>query len=78
MATYSLLFGHADWPDRSNSSSRTARAELEPLPLERLTVALPADLKSRLDQTAALQGVPSEAWIVRALARSVDPRLVAH
>ena len=78
MATYSLLLGHAEWPSPTDSSSRTAQAELEPLPVERLTVALPVGLKSRLDQTAALEGVPSEAWIVRALARSVDPRLLAH
>jgi hypothetical protein len=78
MATYSLLFGHAEWPDPTDASCRPTQADYEPLPVERLTVALPVGLKSRLDETAALQGVPAEAWIVRALARSVDPRLVAH
>ena len=78
MATYSLLFGHAEWPDSSDSCRPAHAVEPEPLPVERLTVALPVGLKSRRDQTAALQGVPAEAWIVRALARSVDPRLVAH
>jgi hypothetical protein len=78
MATYSLLFGHAEWPDQTARSRRVrSTPEADPAPVERLTVALPVTLKSRLDATAALEGVPAEAWIVRALARSVDPRLVA-
>jgi hypothetical protein len=39
-------------------------------------VTVPAALEQRVEASAALEGVPAEAWIVRALSRSVDPRLV--
>jgi hypothetical protein len=78
MAVYSLLFGHAEWPADRPRRAGTTRVAPEAAPVERLTIVVPSALKSRVDASAELAGVPSDAWITRALARSVDPRLVAH
>ena len=40
-----------------------------------LTLRVPSSLKRRLDESAELAGVSREAFVERALARSVDPRL---
>jgi hypothetical protein len=76
MAIYSLLFGHAEWPEEKRPCS--------PLPPEfgerprsrRLSVTVPDTLKRCVEESAALEGVPADTWIVRALSRSVDPRLL--
>jgi hypothetical protein len=76
MAIYSLLFGHAEWPEEKTGAA--------PLPAEfgerprsrRLSVTVPDTLKRSVEESAALEGVPADAWIVRALSRSVDPRLL--
>ena len=76
MARYALLFGYLDWPEpdgRRPLAHTLEDAEIEPV--SRLTLRLPAALKRRVEATAALEGVPADAWIVRSLARSVDPRL---
>ena len=74
MAIYSLLFGHAEWPDADETAARPPAVRPEPQ-TARLTLRVPEVLKGRLEASAALEGVPAETWIVRALARSVDPRL---
>jgi hypothetical protein len=76
MAFYTLLFGHAEWPEEKPHST--------PLPPEfgdrprsrRLSVTVPDTLKRSVEESAALEGVPADTWIVRALSRSVDPRLL--
>ena len=76
MARYALPFGYVDWPDpddRPHVAHTIADAELEPV--SRVTLRLPAALKRRVEASAALEGVPADAWIVRSLSRSVDPRL---
>ena len=40
----------------------------------RITLRLPEGLKSGIEIAAAREGVSTNAWIVRALARSVEPR----
>ena len=80
MAIYPLLFGHAEWPTETPRRGTVAR-ELEAAAREhdrkrRLTVSVPDTLKQRVEASAALEGVPAETWIVRALSRSVDPRLL--
>lgn len=77
MATYSLLFGHAEWPDSPDTPAQP-RAIADAPQIEAVTLAVPATLRARLEATAELEGVAWETWVVRALARSVDPRLVAH
>ena len=76
MATYSLLFGHAEWPE-ATASSRCGGVP-SAADIEDLTLAVPSGLRARLEATAELEGVPWETWVVRALSRCVDPRLVAH
>jgi HicB family len=39
----------------------------------RITLRLPEALKARVESTAAQEGVSANAWIVRALARAVEP-----
>jgi hypothetical protein len=76
MARYALPFGYIDWPEpdgRPRSTPTLDDAELEPL--SRVTLRVPAGLKRRVEASAALEGVPADAWIVRSLSRSVDPRL---
>lgn len=76
MAVYSLLFGHVEWPEEP-TKNLVPRATL-PAEFERdarLTLRVPAALKHRLEESADLAGVSREAFVERALARSVDPRL---
>lgn len=40
----------------------------------RLTLRLPESLKTGLEEAAAREGVSANAWIVRALARALEPR----
>jgi hypothetical protein len=40
----------------------------------RITLRLPEALKARVEGAAGLEGVSTNAWIVRALARALDPR----
>ena len=40
----------------------------------RITLRLPETLKSSLEAAAAREGVSANAWIVRALARALEPR----
>jgi hypothetical protein len=40
----------------------------------RITLRLPGGLKAGLEAAAAREGVSANAWIVRALARAVEPR----
>jgi hypothetical protein len=40
----------------------------------RITLRLPEGLKASLDVAAAREGVSTNAWIVRALARALEPR----
>jgi hypothetical protein len=80
MAVYSLLFGHAEWPTETPRRDTVAR-ELDAAAREhgrprRLSVSVPATLRERVEASAALEGVPEETWVVRALSRSVDPRLL--
>jgi predicted HicB family RNase H-like nuclease len=52
--------------------------EQEPAPGDdlsaRITLRLPEALKGRVEAAAAQEGVSTNAWIVRALARALDPR----
>jgi hypothetical protein len=77
MARYALPFGYVDWPDPDERPSAPSPAfdshDLEPT--ARVTLRLPTALKRRVEASAALEGVPPDAWITRTLSRSVDPRL---
>ena len=76
MAIYPLLFGHFDWPDGPTTRHRAAvdRDGRATLGSARVSVRVPAALKSRVEASAALEGLTPDAWIVRTLARGVDPR----
>ena len=78
MALYPLLFGHAPGPPEPRRARPQLEGEREPVASEPLTVRVPAALKGRVEASAALEGVSPGAWIARALARSVDPRVVAR
>jgi hypothetical protein len=80
MAIYSLLFGHAEWPEEKPHRG-TVERELEVLrldsdPIRRMSISVPDTLKRRVEASASLEGVPADAWIERALTRSVDPRVL--
>jgi hypothetical protein len=77
MAIYSLLFGHAEWPEEKRPADPVAALDLSEHEREsRLSVKVPDGLKRRVEASAQLEGVAPDAWIVRALSRSVDPRLL--
>ena len=42
---------------------------------QRVTLRLPSALRRCVEASAALEGVTVDAWVARALARSVDPRV---
>jgi predicted HicB family RNase H-like nuclease len=77
MAVYSLLFGHAEWPDEPTRPDSGAALAAEHERVARLTLRVPSSLKRRLEESAELAGLSREAFVERALARSVDPRLGA-
>jgi hypothetical protein len=78
MAMYTLLFGHAEWPEEAAPTPRHAVVEPPPAErTERLSLRLPSPLKKRVEASAALEGVSPNAWVERALSRSVDPRLLS-
>ncbi|MBA2475241.1 MAG: hypothetical protein H0V40_04720 [Actinobacteria bacterium] len=74
MAIYSLLFGSVAWPESGRPAPRE-RSASSPARTERLSLRVPDGLRRRVEASARLEGLPSETWIVHALARSVDPRL---
>lgn len=74
MAMYTLLFGHAEWPTEEPRRRNVSLVDEREAP-ERLSVKVPPALKRRVEASAELDGVSPNAWIVRALSRSVDPRL---
>ena len=78
MALYPLLFGHAAGPPEPTRRRLPLDGEPEAPRTEPLTVRVPAPLKGRVEASAALEGLSADAWIVRALSRSVDPRLLAR
>ena len=78
MAIYPLLFGHAHGPDAPERRAPRWAREDGRSASERLTVRVPAALKGGVEASAALEGVSPDAWIVRALSRSVDPRVLAR
>jgi hypothetical protein len=75
MATYRLPFGYLDWPAEPPVEPERADFDAEPGPSARLHFRLPAALKSKIEASAALEGVPPDVWVERALSRSLDPRL---
>ena len=77
MAVYSLLFGHVEWPDEPSRPEHHHPFSAEHERVTRLTLRVPSSLRSRLEESADLAGLSREAFVERALARSVDPRLEA-
>ena len=76
MTVYRLPFGLAAWPAAACPAAAPA-VEDEPgrSAGTSLSVRLPVALRRRLEASAALEGVPFDVWLSRAVARSVDPRL---
>jgi hypothetical protein len=74
MALHQLPFGYVDWPQHDPAPAHAALTDAPAR--ERLIVTVPAGLRRHVEESAALAGVPTETWIARSLARSVDPRLL--
>ena len=59
-------------------ADQAGEAEPQPLPGDdtsaRLTLRLPESLKASVEAAAAREGISANAWIVRALARALEPR----
>jgi hypothetical protein len=79
VASFQLPFGHAEWPveDDRRRAPRPFAYEPDEVEPTRVTLSVPVSLKSSIEASAALEGIAAEAWIRRALSRSVDPRLTA-
>jgi predicted HicB family RNase H-like nuclease len=69
MATYSLLFGHAEWPSDAGSEPREPARPRYP---ERITLRLPAALRRRVERSAARDGLSADEWVSLVLARALD------
>jgi hypothetical protein len=80
MALFPLLFGHAEWPVEAPERRRPRPFAYDPDEVEptRVTLTVPVALKTGIEASAAIEGLPPDAWIRRALSRSVDPRLTAR
>ena len=67
--------GGADdrWTTPGNWAGDTAPAPGDDLSA-RITLRLPETLKAGVEAAAAREGVSANAWIVRALARALEPR----
>jgi HicB family len=68
---YTQLFTRVDWP------TPPRHPVPRPVPTARLSLRVPKALKRRVEASAELEGVAPNEWVVRALSRSVDPRLTA-
>ena len=78
MASFQLPFGRAEWPvDEPRRAPRPFAYEPDDVEPTRVTLSVPVTLKTRIEASAALEGIAPDAWIRRALSRSVDPRLTA-
>ena len=78
MASFQLPFGRAEWPvDEPRRAPRAFAYEPDEVEPTRVTLSVPVSLKTRIEASAALEGIAPDAWIRRALSRSVDPRLTA-
>ena len=70
--------GSQDATPTSCSSTTPGEEEAPPTPGDdlsaRITLRLPETLKIQLEEAAAREGVSANAWIVRALARALEPR----
>jgi hypothetical protein len=76
MAIFALPFGHAEWPiDEPKRHPRPFAYDPDEFEPTRVTLSVPVTLKTRIEASAALEGLAPDAWIRRALSRSVDPRL---
>jgi hypothetical protein len=77
MTVYRLPFGHVAWPEprARGGSIASGPGDPERERTTRVSVRLPETLKRRVEASAELEGLAPGAWIVRALSRSVDPRL---
>ena len=58
-------------------TARPRRPLLPPERASRVTLRLPSSLKGGVEASAARERVSLDAWVARALARSVDPRVQA-
>jgi hypothetical protein len=78
VASFQLPFGHAEWPvDEPCRHPRPFAYDPDEIEPTRVTLSVPVSLKTRIEASAALEGIAPDAWIRRALSRSVDPRLTA-
>jgi hypothetical protein len=78
VASFQLPFGHAEWPvDEPRRNPRPFAYDPDEIEPTRVTVSVPVSLRTRIEASAALEGIAPDAWIRRALSRSVDPRLTA-
>jgi hypothetical protein len=78
MTVYRLPFGgHFEWDDPPEPRPARAAAayDRERERTTRVSVRLPEPLRRRVEASAELEGIAPSTWIVRALSRSVDPRL---
>ncbi|MFI6977299.1 hypothetical protein ACIBSV_01785 [Embleya sp. NPDC050154] len=69
-------YADARAPERKPSGAAaapTAPARGEDGGMARINFRLPADLKSRVEETAAYEGLSVNAWLVRAAAGSLEP-----
>ena len=69
MATYSLMFGHAEWP--TDAASEAVEPPRPTYP-ERITLRLPAPLRRRIERSAARDGLSADEWVSVVLARALD------
>jgi hypothetical protein len=78
VASFQLPFGRAEWPvEEPRREPRPFAYEPDDVEPTRVTLSVPVTLKTRIEASAALEGIAPDAWIRRALSRSVDPRLTA-
>lgn len=65
-------------PDLVLVDDRVEAAEPQPAPGDdlsaRVTLRLPEALKGRVEEVASREGISANAWIVRALARALEPQ----
>jgi hypothetical protein len=63
-----------DWADvsASTASAATPADDLDEAATSRTTLRLPDQLKARVDEAAAAEGLSVNAWLVRAIAAALD------
>ena len=70
MSIHRDTFGYVDLPD-ATSCDPAGDGTVAELPAARVTLRIPATLRSRIDEAAAREGMSADSWLLRAISSTL-------